>query len=77
MKKVFIDGSSGTTGLRIWERIGERTDIELLRLPEAERKDPACRRAALNAADIVFLGLPDVAAIEAVGMIENADTVVI
>ena len=77
MKKVFIDGSSGTTGLRIWERIGERTDIELLRLPEAERKDPACRRAALNAADIVFLCLPDVAAIEAVGMIENADTVVI
>ena len=77
MKKVFIDGSSGTTGLRIWERIGERTDIELLRLPEAERKDPACRRAALNAADIVFLCLPDAAAVEAVGMIENADTVVI
>ena len=77
MKKVFIDGSAGTTGLRIYERIGGRTDIELIRLPEEERKDPACRREALNAADIAFLCLPDEAAIEAVGMIEDPDTVVI
>lgn len=77
LKKIFIDGSAGTTGLRIYERIGGRTDIELIRLPEEERKDPAYRRAALNTADIVFLCLPDEAAIEAVGMIENPDTVVI
>ena len=77
MKKIFIDGSAGTTGLRIYERIGGRTDIELIMLPEEERKDPAYRRAALNTADIVFLCLPDDAAIEAVGMIEDPDTVVI
>lgn len=77
LKKIFIDGSAGTTGLRIYERIGGRTDIELIRLPEEERKDPACRREALNAADIAFLCLPDEAAIEAVGMIEDPDTVVI
>ena len=77
LKKIFIDGSAGTTGLRIYERIGGRTDIELIRLPEEERKDPAYRRAALNTADIAFLCLPDEAAIEAVGMIEDPDTVVI
>lgn len=54
MKKVFIDGSAGTTGLRIRERLLRRADIELLTLPEKLRKDAAARRAALNAADIVF-----------------------
>ena len=77
MKKVFIDGSAGTTGLRIRERLLGRTDIELIGLPEEMRKDASARRAALNAADIVFLCLPDAAAIEAISMVENDRTVVI
>ena len=77
MKKIFIDGKEGTTGLRIYERLGERTDIEILTLPECDRKDPVCRKKMLNAADIVFLCLPDAAAIEAVEMIENESTVVL
>ncbi|MBQ7566355.1 MAG: N-acetyl-gamma-glutamyl-phosphate reductase [Oscillospiraceae bacterium] len=77
MKKVFIDGSAGTTGLRIAERLAERADLELIRLSEEVRKDPAARRDALNGADIAFLCLPDDAAREAVSMIENPDTVVI
>lgn len=77
MKKVFIDGSAGTTGLRIRERLLRRADIELLTLPEELRKDAEARRAALNAADIVFLCLPDAAAVEAVSMVENDRTVVI
>ena len=55
MAKVFIDGSAGTTGLRIYERLAERNDIELLILSEENRKDPAARKAALNEADIAFL----------------------
>ena len=77
MKKVFIDGSSGTTGLRIHERLRSRSDLRLLELPEALRKDPAARRDMLNQADIAFLCLPDAAAMEAVDMIENDRTVVI
>lgn len=77
MPKVFIDGSAGTTGLQIYDRLAERGDIELLTLDEARRKDPAARAAALNAADIVFLCLPDDAAREAVGLITNPDTRVI
>ena len=53
MTKVFIDGSSGTTGLRIYERIEARTDIELIKLPEEKRKDEAARKEALHEADIV------------------------
>jgi len=77
MKKVFIDGSAGTTGLRIRERLSERSDLELVILPEEIRKDPEARRAALNDADVAFLCLPDAAAIEAVAMVENPNTVVI
>ncbi|MBQ3071953.1 MAG: N-acetyl-gamma-glutamyl-phosphate reductase [Oscillospiraceae bacterium] len=77
MKKVFIDGSVGTTGLRIVERLSDRKDLELIRLDEEHRKDSASRRQALNAADVAFLCLPDAAAIEAVEMIENPNTVVI
>ncbi len=77
MKKVFIDGSAGTTGLRIVQRLSERNDIELIKLSEEFRKDPVARREALNSADIAFLCLPDAASIEAVGMIENPDTVVL
>ena len=77
MKKVFIDGSAGTTGLRIRERLSSRSDLELVVLPEELRKDVAARHDALNAADVAFLCLPDAAAIEAVSLVENPDTVVI
>ena len=77
MKKVFIDGSVGTTGLRIVERIGNRADVELITLPEEARKDPVARKHALNNCDVAFLCLPDPAAIEAVNMIENPDVTVI
>ena len=77
MKKVFIDGSAGTTGLRIRERLSGRRDLELVVLPEELRKDTAARRDALNAADVAFLCLPDAAAIEAVSLVENPGTVVI
>ncbi len=77
MAKVFIDGSAGTTGLRIYERLEVRSDIELIKLPEEKRKDEAARKEALNSADIAFLCLPDAAAIEAVSLLENDNTVVI
>jgi N-acetyl-gamma-glutamyl-phosphate reductase len=77
MKKVFIDGGAGTTGLRLRARLEERADIELLSLPEETRKDPATRKEAMNASDIVFLCLPDDAAAEAATFVENPDTVVI
>ena len=77
MKKVFIDGSAGTTGLRIKERLSNRTDIELIILSEEKRKDTIARREAINNADIAFLCLPDAAAIEAVSLIENDNTVVL
>ena len=76
-KKIFIDGSAGTTGLRIRERLAEREDIELVVLPEELRKDIAARRDALNSCDVAFLCLPDAAAIEAVSLVENPATVVI
>ena len=77
MTKVFIDGSAGTTGLRIHERLAERGDLTLITLPEETRKDPMARKEALNAADIAFLCLPDAAAVEAVSFLENEKTVVI
>ena len=77
MKRVFIDGSAGTTGLRIRERLAARTDLEVVTLAEAVRKDPAARRDALNACDVAFLCLPDDAAREAAAMVENPATVVI
>ena len=77
MKTVFIDGSAGTTGLRIRERLSARTDLTLITLPEAQRKDNNARREALNSADVAFLCLPDDAAREAVAMIDNPNTAVI
>lgn len=77
MIKVFIDGSAGTTGLRIREMLEKREDISLIALPEQLRKDVAARRDAINGADAVFLCLPDDAAREAVGLVENKNTVVI
>ena len=76
-KRVFIDGSAGTTGLRIRERLAERDDLEVVVLAEEVRKDIEARRAALNAADVAFLCLPDMAAIEAVSLVDNPDTVII
>ena len=75
--KVYIDGKEGTTGLQIYERLGNRDDIELLLIDEDKRKDTEERRKFLNAADLVFLCLPDAAAVEAVSLIENPNTRVI
>ena len=75
--KIFIDGATGTTGLEIRERLAPRKDISLVTLSDAERKDSAARKKALNAADLVILCLPDEAAREAVALIENPATRVI
>ena len=75
--KVYIDGKEGTTGLQIYERLGGRDDIELLLIDEDKRKDVQERKKFLNEADLVFLCLPDAAAIEAVSLIENPKTKVI
>ena len=77
MKKIFIDGKAGTTGLRIYERLENRKDIEIITLSEELRKDPDARKQAINSADVVFLCLPDAASIEAVAMVENDNTVII
>ena len=77
MTKVFIDGSAGTTGLRIADRLAGRTDLELIKLPEELRKDANARKEALFAADIAFLCLPDKAAIEAVALAEGAKVKII
>ncbi len=75
--QVFIDGAVGTTGLEIRERLEGRPELSLITLDDAQRKLPEARRAALNAADIVILCLPDDAAREAVSLIDNAHTRVI
>ncbi len=77
MTKVFIDGSAGTTGLRIRERLESRKDIELIILPEEKRKDPSARAEALNTAAVSFLCLPDAAAVEAVSFVTSPDAVII
>ena len=75
--KVFIDGSAGTTGLRIRERLASRQDLELITLPEEFRKDPAARADALNTAKVSFLCLPDDAAREAVSLVTSPDADII
>ena len=77
MTKVFIDGKSGTTGLRLAERLENRRDLQLLTLPEDARRDPAARADMLNAADVAFLCLPDDAAVQAAGLVENGRTALI
>lgn len=77
MIKVFIDGSSGTTGLNIKRRLGERSDISLITLDEALRKDPEAKKNAIFESDVTFLCLPDDAAREAVALARDADTVII
>ncbi len=76
MKKVFIDGSSGTTGLRIRERLEARDDVEIMTIDESKRKDNNEKKKFLNSCDIAFLCLPDDAARESVAMIDNPDVVV-
>ena len=75
--RVYIDGQSGTTGLQIYDRIGQREDLELLRIPEELRHDPDERKKYLNSADIVFLCLPDEGAREAISFIDNPNVRVI
>lgn len=77
MAKVFIDGSAGTTGLRIHERLAGRADIDLIILPDEIRKDANARKEALNSCDVAFLCLPDAAAIEAVSLVDNDHTAII
>ena len=77
MTKVFIDGSAGTTGLRIADRLAQRQDITLIRLPEELRKDPQARKEAIHNADIVFLCLPDAAAREAMALAEGSNARII
>ena len=74
---IYIDGKEGTTGLQIYERLGGRDGINLLLINDDKRKDLPERKKLLNAADIVFLCLPDDAAKEAVGLIDNPATRVI
>lgn len=69
--KVYIDGKEGTTGLQIYDRLAARSDIDLLLIDEDKRKDPAERKKLMDGADIVFLCLPDAAAMEAVRLIES------
>ena len=75
--KVFVDGQVGTTGLKIHERLANRSDIELLKIPEEKRKDIETRREYLNQSDIVFLCLPDDAARESVSLVTNKKTKII
>lgn len=77
MKKVFIDGSAGTTGLRIKERLLSRKDIDLIILPEELRKDESVRKEAINRSDVSILCLPDDAAKESVSFVTNSETVII
>ncbi len=76
-KKIYIEGSEGTTGLRIFERFQGRDDIELLKIDPELRKDPAERKKMINMSDITFLCLPDAASIESVGLVENENVTII
>ena len=75
--KVYIDGKDGTTGLQIYDRLSVRSDIDLLLIDEEKRKDPTERKKLMDAANIVFLCLPDAAAVEAVALVENPNTRII
>ncbi len=75
--KIYIDGSAGTTGLRIQERFANRKDLTILQIPEELRKDTETRKKYINESDITFLCLPDAASIEAVSLVENENTRII
>ena len=77
MTNIYIDGKAGTTGLRIYDRLSGRSDINLMLIDEDKRKDPLERAKMINASDITFLCLPDAAAIEAVSLVENNDVKII
>jgi len=77
MAKIFVDGQEGTTGLKIFERLKERPELEIIQIDPALRKDPAARAECINAADVAFLCLPDAAAKEAVALCTNPNTVII
>ena len=77
MTKIFIDGKEGTTGLKIFERFKERSDLEILTIDDDKRKDINERKKMINSSDITFLCLPDAAAIEAVSLAENSDVRII
>ncbi|MBQ9993422.1 MAG: N-acetyl-gamma-glutamyl-phosphate reductase [Clostridia bacterium] len=77
MTKVFIDGSAGTTGLRIYDRLSQREDLQLIILPDELRKDANARRDAIASADIAFLCLPDAAAVEAATLAQGSGTALI
>ncbi len=77
MKKIFIDGKAGTTGLRIYDRLAGRKDITLLTLPEELRKDPVAKKKIIGECDVLFMCLPDAAAKETLALVEDPDTVVI
>ena len=77
MTDIFIDGSAGTTGLRLFERLSARDDLNIVTLTGDDRKDPAARREALNSCDVAFLCLPDDASREAVAMTENENVTII
>ena len=74
---VYIDGREGTTGLQIYDRLAGREDIQLLLIDEDKRKNLEERKKLMNASDLVFLCLPDAAAVEAVALVENPDTRII
>jgi N-acetyl-gamma-glutamyl-phosphate reductase len=75
--KVFVDGQEGTTGLKIFEYLSQRADVEILRIEEAKRKDLEERRRLINASDVTFLCLPDVASRESASLVANEHTVLI
>lgn len=75
--KIFIDGSEGTTGLRIYERFEGRDDVELLKISSELRKDVNERKRLINESDITFLCLPDAAARESVSLVENENVKII
>lgn len=75
--KVYIDGQAGTTGLKLFERIRNRSDIELLTIDPALHRDNAERARLINESDVTFLCLPDAASIEAVSFVENPETRII
>ena len=77
MFKIFTDGASGTTGLRLRGRLADRADVELITAPEDRRRDPEVRRELINRADVAFLCLPDDAARESVSLCGDAGTVII
>ena len=75
--KVFVDGQEGTTGLRINEYLGQRSDVTLLKIDSDKRKDVAERKRLINESDVTFLCLPDDAAKEAVTLVDNPETCII